>query len=652
MRVSHLAAVATLVALLGAMFVALPSVSAEPVTKVTKTIVTNTTTDPVTTQSVTITASDKDGIVADGKTVTFTATVDRSEVDNANVIATTSVAIAPYPGTQPSDAQTISNVDIHGLIVAAITFPRGTTNGEYTVTVTVDPGAGGGDAVPFVFTLENSEPGTPLASASIGFGKYTPADLGADNEQGGAGVNADTPATCAAPGATESADGASAKYGTPICLHVTALNSLGNPAQDEDIKEIIVSAPTASVYSPMAATATPTTLAGLGENAKTFKDDPDTGAADESPGSTQYFLVSRPKAAGTVEVSVLVIGEGTAGFADAGSLTLTFGGDPESLTLDSPSSPLAKSGNQSVVAVEGVDANDDDDFDDDGDTSPVEEKDLVGATVKVAAEDSSGNMAVLEPGDINPITVADANGKATDKVKATAKKLGTPPTTTIEVWSEGADPGTYTLTVKLGTKDTQTVDVVVTGKAANLELEADVSVVEIGDFVNVTATVTDADGNLQPDAGIVNFAAVGALKLEALDDEDSNMSGSQRKLNDGVATVEYAVVDGSGTATIVARINGVRGVVTVSTAPVEPEAMPEEEASVSCLSELSGFATWSCGVEADASAIFDMVTGRGVSAIHLWNGSTWVRYSVVDDAMVPGSSDFMVTENDILYISN
>ena len=80
--------------------------------------------------------------------------------------------------------------------------------------------------------------------------------------------------------------------------------------------------------------------------------------------------------------------------------------------------------------------------------------------------------------------------------------------------------------------------------------------------------------------------------------------------------------------------------------------MPEEEASVSCLSELSGFATWSCGVSADASEIFEMVSARGVSAIHLWNGSTWVRYSVVDDAMVPGSSDFMVTENDILYISN
>ena len=36
----------------------------------------------------------------------------------------------------------------------------------------------------------------------------------------------------------------------------------------------------------------------------------------------------------------------------------------------------------------------------------------------------------------------------------------------------------------------------------------------------------------------------------------------------------------------------------------------------------------------------------------LWNGSAWVRYSVVDGTMVPGSSDFMVAENDILYISN
>ena len=80
--------------------------------------------------------------------------------------------------------------------------------------------------------------------------------------------------------------------------------------------------------------------------------------------------------------------------------------------------------------------------------------------------------------------------------------------------------------------------------------------------------------------------------------------------------------------------------------------MATEEASVACLSNLSGFSTWSCGVESSASEIFGLVSGRGATAIHLWNGSAWVRYSVVDDAMVPGSSDFMVTKSDILYISN
>ncbi len=92
--------------------------------------------------------------------------------------------------------------------------------------------------------------------------------------------------------------------------------------------------------------------------------------------------------------------------------------------------------------------------------------------------------------------------------------------------------------------------------------------------------------------------------------------------------------------------------IAVSTMAEEPEAMPEEEASVSCLSNLSGFSTWSCGVESSAVEIFGLVSGRGASAVHLWNGSEWVRYSVVEGAMVPGSSDFMVTEDDILYISN
>ena len=121
----------------------------------------------------------------------------------------------------------------------------------------------------------------------------------------------------------------------------------------------------------------------------------------------------------------------------------------------------------------------------------------------------------------------------------------------------------------------------------------------------------------------------------------------------GEAQATFVVI-GPGSAVITAAADGdVRVEVVTSTAGMtEPEAMLEEEASVGCLSNLAGFATWACGVESSASEIFGLVSGRGATALHLWNGSAWVRYSVVDGTMVPGSSDFMVAENDILYISN
>ena len=112
------------------------------------------------------------------------------------------------------------------------------------------------------------------------------------------------------------------------------------------------------------------------------------------------------------------------------------------------------------------------------------------------------------------------------------------------------------------------------------------------------------------------------------------------------------VVIGPGTSKISAISGDGLAVVTVVVGGDADDAMAEEEASVSCLSSLSGFSTWSCGVETSASEIFGLVSGRGATAVHLWNGSAWVRYSVVDGTEVPGSSDFMVAENDILYISN
>ena len=77
-----------------------------------------------------------------------------------------------------------------------------------------------------------------------------------------------------------------------------------------------------------------------------------------------------------------------------------------------------------------------------------------------------------------------------------------------------------------------------------------------------------------------------------------------------------------------------------------------EPTGIDCLSATSGFSAWTCEAGSSASALFTALSERGATAIHLWNGSAWVRYSVVDGAEVPGSTDFTVTENDILFISN
>ena len=191
----------------------------------------------------------------------------------------------------------------------------------------------------------------------------------------------------------------------------------------------------------------------------------------------------------------------------------------------------------------------------------------------------------------------------------------------------------------------------VAGTASELSVSASsTSSDTIGDVITVTVSATDKDGNAVSDGTKVTFsvsANTGLAPIGTGHGDDGRMS------KNGSASVKFAVV-GAGHSVVSAEADGATGVIVItSTAGAEePEAMPEEEASVSCLSNLNAFSTWTCGVDSSASEVFALLEGRGVTAIHLHNGSAWVRYSVVEGNTVPGSSDFMVTEDDILYISN
>ena len=554
---------------------------------------------------------ESDGIVKAGTLVTVRVTL-QSQVNDSNVtltVPTTGLSIQTDTGTSQSDNEaTGSDKTADWTLNTA-----GAPDGEYTLTLTADQTSdddGTADAVKDVtdtIVLKIGDPGVGLASAALG-----PA-----NVKGGA------PSTAA----DAAPDKTTKKFGSTIYLAVTASNSLGESSNASDVDQVIVFAIGANVGDHTGAEA------AREVNSKSFveltTDDPDV----DNVGAATVFSVTSGKPA-TVTVNATVIG--SSGSVASESFDVVFTGNAESISLGDPSDQLGQKGDK--------------------------------ITVELTAADAAGNSANISPIQTTSVRVLDADGGVAKNLSASeAQKVDAADNTvdtalTITVSSDDtnkADSGTYTLEVKLGSKSTATAEFTVVGDPGAIDVVASATSSDtIGDIITVTATVTDADGNPVSNGIDVNFSVSQMTGLAAIGTNHRNTSPAGEDSNgpmtkDGSASVKYAVV-GAGTSVISATSGAATGVaVIVSTAGMaEPDAMPEEEASVGCLSNLAGFATWACGVESSASEIFGLVSGRGATALHLWNGSAWVRYSVVDGTMVPGSSDFMVAENDILYISN
>ena len=720
MRVSHLAAVATLVALLGAMFMAMGSVSAQAVQVCTANpgitlgvgdsctithkspdgLATSTTASSDDTDAVanpTVSSSDATaGLITISGTAVGLATVtvtivdtkgtsndttdDTTEVvkydvtvvgfgitkveivgDNDNVVpAGAPVTARVTLRSQDTAAQVMLTVPTTGLSIdnggtttQSLVADEETDNadhyeftvntagaptGDYTLTFVADAdgfsaddnqpgGVAVGERSSDTLTLTIGDPGTGLASATLSLGNSKPdIPYTSDNEA--------MPESGTAPAVTD---------GDGIQLVIEAFDSLDGKANSSAINQIIVIAPGGEIttsHNTGAGTAEAPTKAG-GPSSATLNEQDAVSDSDPKAGDVGQKTVIHVKKAGGASakpgmVTVYAIVSGPGGAATTSSLTLNFSGATSTISIGEATDTLRS------VNVDGDDAND-----------TVEPAEYDSITLAVTGADDGG--IANDPGEGFNITITgpDSNRVNSNKIEAmlaTAYAGGKRDLTLTGKGAPGAAlmAGEYTVMLKKGSLEASAM-FSVAGSASDVMVSASATTSDtIGDVITVTAEITDADGNPVSDGTSVQFDVSSNTGLAAI---GTGHMGKDTK--DGMASVKYAVV-GAGHSVVSATAGGATGVIVIdSTAGmVEPEAMPEEEASVSCLSELSGFATWSCGVEADASAIFDMVTGRGVSAIHLWNGSTWVRYSVVDEAMVPGSSDFMVTENDILYISN
>ena len=199
-------------------------------------------------------------------------------------------------------------------------------------------------------------------------------------------------------------------------------------------------------------------------------------------------------------------------------------------------------------------------------------------------------------------------------------------------------PGEYKLTLSSTTpalKAERMFTVVGDGSTLALEL-APMSADTFGQTVTATATVQDASGNPVAAGTAVTFKVSdfsgGNDAVVVLDTEGAVLTNK-----DGVASAALTVV-GAGNAVVRATTAKAGGGSLLKTAVLVSRAgapVAEGEAGLDCLSELSGFAVWTCG-GSTASALFELLSARGATAIHLWNGSAWIRYSMFDGAMVAG----------------
>ncbi len=580
---------------------------------------------------------------ATGSTITITDVLVSGELDDPDSTTATDADDDPAtPDTIPYTAGVEGKSGSGGLMFT-VKNPKGTTAGKYTVTVKYSYTGPDADGKAEKDENGDDDVGTELndtINTSTSFEFYV-GDAGTNTSAAVLTLGNKTDAD-AMKGTAAVPETGSAHVTESIWLRLTAQNSLDALSNKSGLTGL--------------------TVLGVGADIELYPATPDGSKADQDAGyggdgagpnsasvsslshAVTYIKVSRsgaPAKPGSVELWAQLIGKD--GAARSETITVSFTGSAQSLVLGT--APAIGQGEKNEFTID--------------------------------AEDAGGSAA--DVGTLSQFTVTGPDGKrkGSSVISVTrstqglfdgddndAEKLNNDPNQVTGQVAVGAKtpPGEYTVSVGLhAVKDSAATTVVtVTGPAANVDLNIDETAPDmVGQSIEFTATVTDESGSLVADgidvvvtASDVRGDGDSVLVLVLKGAENNSGTG---KTEDGVVTGRLVVV-GDGTAVVTATSGSGfdHKVVTSTAGVVEPEAMPEEEVSVSCLGNPAGFSSWTCDVETTASEIFGLISGRGATALHLWSTitSSWVRYSVVDGTMVPGSSDFMVTKSDILYISN
>ena len=603
---------------------------------------------------------DSDGIVRPGQNVELTAMVSGSASQERLATATaltiqtlnlytkqgaSSVLVGSQVGeryTFPGGSTaTLNQLLAGGSYALEISVPAGTPPGSYVVTAKAKDGARDIAVAPLTLTVST----TNVEVSAVTFGPSAPRRTKTATETDASPAGGDGYADDAS--LTESTTIAAGTGSTEFTLSI--LNAANQAAEADDVNSIFITTTGGTLTTSYALMTGPNKAAATDRNMTANCTAGATCQIDLSklkggkllPKGIRVLL-NAPATPGTATVRATVVAGGKVHTPEP--VTVTFTGPAKSLSIGEPPSTVlgydvgkdqASDYNAATAPDRGADARDQITFmvkATDGAAGAGNE--VKTPTLTVAVHDGSGSLVssgkyqTTQSGALMNMLLLDVDASASAPLK----------------------PGEYKLTVTSGALKAEGMFRVV-GDGSTLELELEpMSADEFGQ--TVTATVMDEAGNPVAAGTAVRFKVSdfsgGNDAVAVLDTEDAVLTNK-----DGAASAALTVV-GSGNAVVRATTDKAGGGSLLKTAVLVSRAGTDgvsDEVSLDCLSERTGFAVWTCG-GSTASALFELLSARGATAIHLWNGSVWVRYSVVDGAMVPGSRDFTVGKSDIIYISN
>ena len=346
-------------------------------------------------------------------------------------------------------------------------------------------------------------------------------------------------------------------------------------------------------------------------------------------------------AAGTVEVTAAVVASDGADPILAGPLAVEFAGRASSLALgdqlrrvnafntvgDDPATDAVETGADQVDAGDLLDR----------------------IMISVSAADADGRAAAIPQSLPSPRVVNHEGQAVSAGLSITLNDCNDARTMCnyiIDVNAPASDPlpsGVYTLTASIGSSGEASAQFGVAGPPSAIEFTPD-PVPGLGRTFSVQVAVADASGEPVADGTPV------AIAISPRGDAElaiTRISPASQTAKNGSVTATFVVI-GREVSVISARSGQASALHVVNA--LQAAAGQTAIAGESLTSTQPGsFAHYRGAETASAGAILDQID-QG-AAVYLWNGKRWLYYATSDGIQIPGSLDFIIHPDDILWFA-